>query len=309
MNEDLEAILNADDELRAACLTKWAPLLLNTDHDDLRRHNTAIILDTIQRDLDNPNHKPCDLDKILVPLTVCVLNRCEFWNLVDVYPMMSPVARVTTDSIVSIVEAKTRRLGVRISSELSLDATENDIINILAYEVSAEIDKEIIGNLAKQAITAKQCLRMDDPMCESNTKQSIMDNINTMVEKDGEYLICDSIMSALASHHDDFVECTESANICIRRKGSINGKDIYEDTFATNSYIINGSKSDLVYNPYVLLQLCKIATVIKDGDAEDFSPTEVDITNISICARTRFGITYPEDHTSFIMTFGGSDEQ
>jgi hypothetical protein len=78
----------------------------------------------------------------------------EYANLTDTYPTVS------FGLVKSAVEAKTRKLAAHWSPELAEDMqamhgidVEKEMVNTLTYEVGAEIDRQIITEMVKAAIT------------------------------------------------------------------------------------------------------------------------------------------------------------
>jgi hypothetical protein len=82
------------------------------------------------------------------------LGTAEYANLNDTYPTVS------FGLVKSAVEAKTRKLAAHWSPELAEDMqamhgidVEKEMVNTLTYEVGAEIDRQIITEMVKAAIT------------------------------------------------------------------------------------------------------------------------------------------------------------
>lgn len=82
------------------------------------------------------------------------LGTAEYANLTDTYPTVS------FGLVKSAVEAKTRKLAAHWSPELAEDMqamhgidVEKEMVNTLTYEVGAEIDRQIITEMVKAAIT------------------------------------------------------------------------------------------------------------------------------------------------------------
>ena len=217
----------------------------------------------------------------------------------------------------SAVEAKTRKLAAHWSPELAEDMqamhgidVEKEMVNTLTYEVGAEIDRQIITEMVKAAITGGSITTWAPENADGLDQMGRLATLLTQITVEAEQIairtrrghanfvvttprIC-ALLQQLSMNKftsfktTDTVPSTPDTGVgALTKVGLINDdqqllvRDAYAATGASD-YILLGYKgkqpgdSGIIYMPYIPLQLSK---VIQPGT---FTP--------SIGARTRYGI-------------------
>ena len=223
-----------------------------------------------------------------------------------------PEAKLSIEQV--SIEAKTRKLRARYSLESAQDLrnvhglnVEAEMTNMLQYEISAEIDRELVNRINTLADTnsSDYVVSAGDGQWEAEKFR----NLYTRIVKEasaiatrtrrgaGNFLICSSnVITALDSMSNFLIQPTNSGpmNLSpgVAKVGSIENRfTVYRDTFATSDYITVGYKgpgagnSGVIYCPYVPVMISKAT---EEGS---FYPI--------IGVMTRYGVV---DHL-----FGGSD--
>jgi hypothetical protein len=223
-----------------------------------------------------------------------------------------PEAQMSIEQV--SIEAKTRKLRARYSLESAQDLrnvhglnVEAEMTNMLQYEISAEIDRELVDRINTLADTnsSDYVVSAGDGQWEAEKFR----NLYTRIVKEasaiatrtrrgaGNFIICSSnVVTALDSLNNFLIQPTSSGpmNLSpgVAKVGSIENRfTVYRDTFATSDYITVGYKgpgaanSGVVYCPYVPIMISKAT---EEGS---FYPI--------IGVMTRYGVV---DHL-----FGGSD--
>lgn len=198
------------------------------------------------------------------------------------------------------VEAKTKKLRSRWSMEVAQDLKamhglnlEEEMMDVLAYEITAEIDRELISKirgLTVAAGTSAQCLTTLDWNSQSATgdfngrwEAEVYRNLyNYVIRKSnriavttrrgaGNYAVCSPNMVAALEATSAFTIAPVNTDINsgvtgVSRVGSLDGRlNVYRDTFHTtsNDSILIGYKgpseydTGVVYLPYIQLMASK----------------------------------------------------
>ena len=235
----------------------------------------------------------------------------EYANLADTYPTVS------FGLVKSAVEAKTRKLAAHWSPELAEDMqamhgidVEKEMVNTLTYEVGAEIDRQIITEMVKAAITGGSVAEWSPVSADGLDQMGRLATLLTQVTVEANNIairtrrgnanfvvttprIC-ALLQQLSMNKftsfkttDAMPTVPDSGVGALAKVGLINDdqqllvRDSYASTGAMD-YILMGYKgkqpgdSGIIYMPYIPLQLSK---VIQPGS---FTP--------SIGARTRYGL-------------------
>lgn len=196
------------------------------------------------------------------------------------------------------VEAKTRKLRSRWSLEVAQDLKamhgldlEEEMLDILAYEITAEIDRELvnrINGIAQQSTWDYDDLEgLADGRWMSEKYRTLYNHILRMSNKiairtrrgAGNFLIASPYVCAALETLSSFVihpvDNDLNTNVAgIAKMGSLDGRiTVYRDTFATGDYCTVGYKgpseydSGIIYLPYIQLMVSK--TVFE----QSFHPT------------------------------------
>lgn len=215
-----------------------------------------------------------------------------------------------------VVEAKTRKLGANWSRELAEDMlsmhgmdVDAEMANVLSYEVQAEIDRQLIGEMVKASLngTVGQHFSSWNPTVADGRHQ--LERIGTLYTQvllasqriatntrrgHANFAIADSSTTALLERVGDYTLDEQStiannASVGVSRVGSLRNGTIklFRDTFGGNlssgdGYVLLGYKGSTQYDaglqfcPYIPLQL------MRETDPNDFTPR--------IAVRTRYGI-------------------
>ncbi len=195
------------------------------------------------------------------------------------------------------VEAKTRKLRSRWSLEVAQDLKamhgldlEEEMMDILAYEITAEIDREIVNTI--NSVATSSSWDYDSPTDADGRWQSekYRTLYNMIVRKAqriavltrrgaGNFVICSpNVCAALESLSSYVVWPTEGdSNVLVAgvsKMGSLDGRiTVYRDTFASTDYATVGYKgpseydAGIIYLPYIQLLVSK--TVFE----QSFQPT------------------------------------
>lgn len=239
------------------------------------------------------------------------LGTAEYANLADTYPTVS------FGLVKSAVEAKTRKLAAHWSPELAEDMqamhgidVEKEMVNTLTYEVGAEIDRQIITEMVKAAITGGSVAEWSPVSADGLDQMGRLATLLTQVTVEANNIalrtrrgnanfvvttprICALLQQLSMNKFTSFKTADAMPTVpdsgvgALAKVGLINDdqqllvRDSYASTGAMD-YILMGYKgkqpgdSGIIYMPYIPLQLSK---VIQPGS---FTP--------SIGARTRYGL-------------------
>jgi len=202
-------------------------------------------------------------------------------------------------------EAQTRKLKAEYSMELAQDLkavhglnAEQELINIIEYEVGAEIDRELVDKMNKIATSGLKPWVYGLTSSTINAAQNVSDGrweaekfrtLYTRIVKEantialttrrgaGNFVICSTnvatALESLSSFMYSAVPGTVSAGTGVSKVGVLDGRfTVYVDTFAMIDYITIGYKgpgafdTGLVYCPYVPLMVQKVV------DPNSFQP-------------------------------------
>ena len=248
--------------------------------------------------------------------------KSEFANLYDgTYPTVS------FGLVKSAVEAKTRKLAAHWSPELAEDMqamhgidVEKEMVNTLTYEVGAEIDRQIITEMVKAAITGGSVCEWTPLSADGLDQMGRLATLLTQITVEAQQIairtrrgaanfvvttprVCALLQQMSMNKYTSFkttsdVPTTPDSGVgALSKIGYINDDSqlLVRDSYAAQGmadYVLMGYKgkqagdSGIIYMPYIPLQLSK---VLQPGS---FTP--------SIGARTRYGImSNPFDAKNF----------
>jgi len=195
------------------------------------------------------------------------------------------------------VEAKTRKLRSRWSLEVAQDLKamhgldlEEEMMDILAYEITAEIDREIVNKMNTVAVSSSW--DYDSPTDADGRWQSekYRTLYNMIIRKAqriavltrrgaGNFVVCSPNVCAALESLSSFVvwPVENDTNVLVAgvsKMGSLDGRiSVYRDTFAASDYATVGYKgpseydAGIIYLPYIQLLVSK--TVFE----QSFHPT------------------------------------
>ena len=255
----------------------------------------------------------------------------EYASLHDgTYPTM------TFDLVKVGVEAKTRKLGAQWSPELAedLEATqgldvEAEMVNLLSYEIGAEIDRQIITEMVRAAITGGSVTTWNPGIADGLDQMGRLATLLTQITIEANqiairtkrgaanFVIASPKVCALLEQMtmNKFVSMTGAKSIpgvpysgvgAIQKQGLINDGQqlLVRDAYAKGDYVLLGYKgthpgdSGIIYCPYIPIQL------VKAMRPDTFTP--------AVGARTRYGVmNSPWDASRYytMMAITGLDEQ
>lgn len=232
----------------------------------------------------------------------------EYATMGDTYPT------VTFGLVKTGVEAKTRKLGAHWSPELAEDMqamhgidVEKEMINILTYEIGAEIDRQIITEMVKAAITGGSVTTWSPVSADGLDQMGRLATLLTQVAIEAQqiairtrrgnanFAVTSPKVTALLQQlsmqkYSSFKNVSGIPSVpdtgvgALTKVGLINDDNmlLVRDSYAAGDYLLMGYKgshpgdSGIIYCPYIPIQLAK---VLQPGS---FTP--------SIGARTRYGI-------------------
>lgn len=240
--------------------------------------------------------------------TAAELSTAEYASMGTDYP------QVSFDLIKSGVEAKTRKLGAHWSPELAEDMeamhgvdVEAEMVNILSYEIGAEIDRQIVDEMVKAAITGGNVTSWNPGTADGLDQMSRLATLLTQITIESNQIavrtrrghanfvitspkVC-SLLEQLSMNK--FVSFARSNSLpsvpaadvgALQKQGLINDGQqlLVRDAYATGDYVLMGYKgthpadSGIIYCPYIPVQLSKVLM------PNTFTP--------AIGARTRYGV-------------------
>ena len=249
------------------------------------------------------------------------LGKSEYLDINSNYPTVS------FGLVKSAVEAKTRKLAAHWSPELAEDMqamhgvdVEREMVNTLTYEVGAEIDRQIITEMVKAAITGGSVSEWTPLSADGLDQMGRLATLLTQITVEAQQIairtrrgaanfvvttprIC-ALLQQLSMNKftsfkstDAIPTVPDSGVGALAKVGLINDDQqlLVRDSYAatgSSDYVLMGYKgkqagdSGIIYCPYIPLQLSKL---IQPGT---FTP--------SIGARTRYGImSNPWDARNF----------
>lgn len=204
------------------------------------------------------------------------------------------------------VEAKTRILKARYAFETAEDLksyhgldAEHELINILSYEILAEMNREVVDKLRMASITGGvsgyNYVDVDGRWSQERFR-TLYHLINKLAAQiaistrrgNGNFIICSMNVKVALESLDGFELWTDvkqvfNANSAVAYVGTLAGRyKVYVDTFATRDYALVGFKGDsemdagVFYCPFVPLSL------VRAVGENDFQPR--------LGFRTRYGM-------------------
>jgi len=215
------------------------------------------------------------------------------------------------------VTAKTRKLGVQITRETEEDMkamqglnAQNEVSDIISYEIAQEIDRQLLGEITQSAIRIGNAMMWSPSVADGRNQTDRINGLyTTILAKSAQiatqsrrgaanWAVCSPAAAALLESHiydplgvagglgnakafggsiDNGVGVTEIGTL---RNGTIR---LYRDTLAGGDYILLGFKGQgvydagIIYLPYIPLELMHAV------DPFTMNPVTA--------ARTRYGIT------------------
>lgn len=221
---------------------------------------------------------------------------------------------VTFGLVKTGVEAKTRKLGAHWSPELAEDMqamhgidVEKEMINILTYEIGAEIDRQIITEMVKAAITGGSVTSWDPTTADGLDQMGRLATLLTQIAIEAQQIairtrrgnanfavtspkVCALLQQLSMDKYTSFKNVSGVPSVpdtgvgALTKVGLINDDNmlLVRDSYASGDYLLMGYKgshpgdSGIIYCPYIPIQLAK---VLQPGS---FTP--------SVGARTRYGV-------------------
>lgn len=218
------------------------------------------------------------------------------------------------DLIKTGVEAKTRKLGAQWSPELAEDMqamhgidVEAEMVNILSYEIGAEIDRQILTEMVKAAITGGNVARWTPLSADGLDQMGRLATLLTQITVEANqialktrrgnanFVVASPKVTSLLQQMslNKYVSITGSGTMptvptsgvgAIQKMGLINDGQqlLVRDAYAAGDYALIGYKgthpgdSGIIYCPYIPVQLSKVLR------PDTFTP--------AIGARTRYGV-------------------
>lgn len=202
----------------------------------------------------------------------------ELWKVGTTMPNM----KMYLDKVA--IEAKTRKLGAAFSLEAAQDLKsmqgieiEREMLNILNYEVGAELDRELLGAMMKASVDTtnggEAATVINLASSDGRWSQEKFSNlVNVIVKKandiatatfrsSGNYVICSPrVATALQAAGPQFTVNTSEVNAstALAEVGKINGTiTVYRDAYAPLDYALVGYKGSttsdagIIYSPYI----------------------------------------------------------
>lgn len=186
------------------------------------------------------------------------------------------------------VEAQTRKLRSRWSVEVAQDIKamhglnlEEEMLDMLSYEITAEIDRELINKIRAVAATNPASSTWDYSGADGRWESEKYRNLyNLIIRKAnriaidtrrgaGNFVIASPTLCAALETTPSFSIAPTSADINtavtgVARVGSLEGRmSVYRDTFATTDDLIIGFKgpssydTGVIYCPYIQLMTAR----------------------------------------------------
>ena len=233
------------------------------------------------------------------------LGDSEYWGFAD---GTMPLVQMKIDK--GTVTANTRKLGATFTLEMAEDMENmhgigmaEEMIDIVSYEIKAEMDREILGKMVAAAIGGSKT-SVWSPVSADGRHQleristlytHILDKRNDIAlatrRGPGNFCVASTKVCALIERMGHFggpdkavaQAVVNSGNIGVSRAGVLpNGMAVYRDINAGGNYALIGYKgaavndSGIVFCPYIPLQLSE---TVRDSDL-----------NPVMAARTRYGV-------------------
>ena len=227
----------------------------------------------------------------------------------DTYPT------VGFDFIKQVVEARSRKLGAGWSPELAedLDAMhgfdiESEFVNMISFEIGAEIDRQIVTEMVKAAITGGSVTKWTPAEADGLDQMGRLATLLTQITVEANqiaiktrrghanFVVTSPRVTALLEQLSmnkfvniqnttkDAPTVPDSGVGALSKVGYINDGQqlLVRDTFAAGDYVLMGYKgahpadNGIIYCPYIPIQLQKVV--------------DPDTLTYRVGARTRYGI-------------------
>lgn len=239
------------------------------------------------------------------------LGTAEYASLANNYPTVS------FGLLKSTVEAKTRKLAAHWSPELAEDMqamhgidVEREMVNTLTYEIGAEIDRQIVTEMVKAAITGNSTSKWTPISADGLDQMGRLATLLTQITIEANQIaiktkrgnanfvittprVCALLQQLSMNKFTSFKPTSDMPTVpdtgvgALAKIGLINNDQqlLIRDSYvqaADSDYVLMGYKgkqsgdSGIIYMPYIPLQLQKL--------------TQPDSFSFSIGARTRYGI-------------------
>jgi hypothetical protein len=193
-----------------------------------------------------------------------------------------PGGKIFLDKVA--IEAKTRKLGAAFSLESAQDIKsmqgieiEREMLNILNYEVGAELDREILGRMMQAAINVSLGGEAPTIVNAATTdgrwsQEKFSNIINVIIKKANDIatatfrgagsfvIVSPRVATALQAAGPQFSNNSAEVNASttLAEVGKINGTiTVYRDAYAVRDYALVGYKgpttsdAGLIYSPYI----------------------------------------------------------
>lgn len=222
---------------------------------------------------------------------------------------------VAFDFIKTMVEARTRKLGAGWSPELAEDLeamhgidVESDFVNMISYEIGAEIDRQIITEMVKAALTGGSVSKWSPAEADGLDQMGRLGTLLTQITIEANqiaiktrrghanFVVTSPRVTALLEQLSlnkfvsiqnttkDAPGVPDSGVGALTKVGLINDGQqlLVRDTYAVGDYVLMGYKGShpadngIIYCPYIPVTLQKVI------NPDTLTPV--------IGARTRYGI-------------------
>ena len=221
---------------------------------------------------------------------------------------------VSFDFIKTMVEARTRKLGAGWSPELAEDLeavhgldVESEFVNMISYEIGAEIDRQLVSEMVKAAITGGSITHWSPAEADGLDQMGRLATLLTQVTLEAQniairtrrghanFVVTSPQVCALLEQmtFNKFVSIQNSKSEpsvpdsgvgALTKIGMINDGQqlLVRDTYAMGQYLLMGYKgahpadNGIIYCPYIPVQLQKVI------NPDTLTPM--------IGARTRYGV-------------------
>ena len=210
--------------------------------------------------------------------TGAVTSAAELWKVGTTMPNM----KLFLDKIA--ISANTRKLGAAFSLESAQDLKamqgieiEREMLNILNYEVAAELDREILGRMMQTALNVANggaAAKLFDASTSDGrwSQEKFATLVNTIINASNEIatatfrgagnfvIVSPRVATALQAAGPQFTQNTTDVNATttVAEIGKLNGTiTVYRDAYATSDYALVGYKgpgasdTGLIYSPYI----------------------------------------------------------
>jgi len=224
------------------------------------------------------------------------------------YPMVS------FDFLKTMVEAKTRKLGAGWSPELAEDMeaihnfdVESEFVNLITYELGAEIDRQLVTEMVKTAILGGSISGWNPAFADGLDQMGRLQTLLTQITIEANQIalrtrrghanfvitsprICALLEQLSMNKFVSFQSAKDTPSVpdagvgALTKIGLINERQqlLVRDVYAAGDYVVMGYKgahpadNGIIYCPYVPVQLQKVL------DPDTLTPR--------VGARTRYGI-------------------